>query len=302
MPKKPADRRGGIAGRVNAALQLVLPLFGPPVVARPAPEPRVKRNGSDQPGAEPAPPDQLEPGSRWRETSLGDSSVRYMFRRRPRKSIGFTVDRRGLLVSAPRWVTLAEVDAAVREKQRWIDSKLAEWAAFESRLAMLQTEWRHGGQLRYLGHSLQIVLGANNRTPHLDTTTTPATLHIALDLDADEAQVQRTVERWLKRRADNLLGERLAFFARALGREPRRWQLSSARTLWGSCTHDGVIRLNWRLIHLPPDLIDYVVAHEVAHLAELNHGPRFWEAVSRILPTYRHAKDRLAKMPEHLAL
>ncbi len=302
MPKKPADGRGGLAGRVNAALQLVLPLFGPPVVARPRAKPPAVPDDQDLLAREPSQPDQLEPGARWRETTLGNSSVRYMFRRRPRKSIGFTVDRRGLLVSAPRWVTLAQVDAAVREKQRWIDTKLAEWAEFESRLAELQTEWRHGGHLRYLGHGLQIVLGGTDRTPQLDTVTVPATLRIALPEEADPTQVQRAIERWLKRRADQLLGERLGVFARSLGHEPRRWQLSSARTLWGSCTHDGVIRLNWRLIHLPIDLIDYVVAHEVAHLAELNHGPRFWEAVERILPTYRLAKDRLAQMPEHLAL
>ncbi|NCV71165.1 MAG: M48 family peptidase, partial [Betaproteobacteria bacterium] len=74
---------------------------------------------------------------------------------------------------------------------------------------------------------------------------------------------------------------------------PARWQLSSARTRWGSCNAKSVIRLNWRLIHKDPMLIDYVVVHELAHLKELNHSPRFWAIVESVLPDYRERKRLL---------
>ena len=74
---------------------------------------------------------------------------------------------------------------------------------------------------------------------------------------------------------------------------PYTWRLSSARTQWGSCNEDGRIRLNWRLVFFPIPVIDYVVAHELAHLKELNHGRSFWQEVERLMPDFRTARDRI---------
>jgi predicted metal-dependent hydrolase len=74
---------------------------------------------------------------------------------------------------------------------------------------------------------------------------------------------------------------------------PPQVGLSSARTQWGVCTEDGAIRLNWRLVHLQPELADYVVAHEVAHLVELNHSKRFWNLLARLYPEWRCARHEL---------
>ncbi len=70
-------------------------------------------------------------------------------------------------------------------------------------------------------------------------------------------------------------------------------RLSSAKTRWGSCSADGRILLNWRLIHFPQSSIDYVVAHELAHLKEMNHGPRFWATVASLLPDYETARAQV---------
>ena len=69
--------------------------------------------------------------------------------------------------------------------------------------------------------------------------------------------------------------------------------LSNARTQWGVCSEDGAIRLSWRLVHLDPALADYVVAHEVAHLVELNHSKRFWNLLAKLYPEWRAARHRL---------
>ncbi len=281
---------------MSAALQLVLPLFGPArdkEIARPAPSLRE------------APPDgarPLSPGETPRQIRFGARPLNYIFRRRPRKSIGFTIDRRGLIVSAPKSVSLRVVEEALHEKSTWILNKLEEWQAFEARLAQLRTDWSHGGRIRYLGHNLILQLDRQERTPHLDMTSMPWQLHLPLAQDASPDEVRRCVEHWLKRRAKELFGDRLDFYAERLGQGPSAWHLSSARTLWGTCTQDGLIRLNWRLIHLSTDLIDYVVAHELAHLKELNHSPAFWRTVGQIMPDYERARKRLSEMPELLAL
>ena len=105
---------------------------------------------------------------------------------------------------------------------------------------------------------------------------------------------------WLQGEAKRLFGERLAIYAEKLGVNYRAYALSSAATRWGSCSSDGKIRLNWRLIHFPLSIIDYVVAHELAHLREMNHSPRFWETVESIFPEFREARQTLKHHPPEL--
>jgi len=103
--------------------------------------------------------------------------------------------------------------------------------------------------------------------------------------------------RVLKRQARSLFAERLAHFERQHACVPVRWSLTSARTRWGSCSPGGHVRLNWRLIHCPIPVIDYVIAHELAHLEELNHGPRFWARVEVLYPDWRRERKALRAYP-----
>ena len=89
-------------------------------------------------------------------------------------------------------------------------------------------------------------------------------------------------------------------FVQKLGRGPSRVSLNAARTRWGSCSRDGSIRLNWRLVQYAPELIDYVIAHELAHLTELNHSPRFWAQLEALMPDYRQWQRQLADTPDVL--
>jgi predicted metal-dependent hydrolase len=106
------------------------------------------------------------------------------------------------------------------------------------------------------------------------------------------------VQSWLQQQARLLFAERIPVYAQRLGQGPVRWRLSSARTRWGSCSADGSIRLNWRLVHFPPDIVDYVIAHELAHLREMNHGPRFWATVGSLFPEFERARDWLRQAPD----
>ena len=98
---------------------------------------------------------------------------------------------------------------------------------------------------------------------------------------------------WLKQRALEALTPRTGHYAAALGVPAPCVALSNARTQWGVCTEGGTIRLSWRLVHVEPRLADYVVAHEVAHLVEMNHSRRFWSLLARLYPGWREARERL---------
>ncbi|HEU4620940.1 MAG TPA: SprT family zinc-dependent metalloprotease [Burkholderiaceae bacterium] len=223
--------------------------------------------------------------TRW--IQLADLTLDYVLKRGKRRTIGFAIDDSGLTVTAPRWVTLSQIEEAIREKSRWIMAKLAEWRERRSRVPALV--WADGAMIPMLGGHVRITLEPSARVASLDQDR----LLLPLAHDASADQIRDRVQGFLQARAKTLFAERLAVYCERAALPVGRWRLSSARTRWGSCTSDGTIRLNWRLMHFPMSVIDYVVAHEVAHRRELNHGPRFWQAVESIFPEFRAAEDLL---------
>lgn len=241
----------------------------------------------EPPAATPATPAAPRP----RSLLLGGQAVGYELRRARRRSIGFTVSAEGLKVSAPRWVGLAEIETALRGKQDWILRKLEEQQDRARRQHAAQVLWGEGGQLPYLGQVLTLRLGGLARYE-------PASreLHLGLPTEADPAQVREAALAWLAGRARALFEQRCRHYAAALSVRYTRLSLSSAQTRWGSASASGAIRLSWRLILLAPELIDYVVAHEMAHLHEMNHSPRFWAVVASVMPDYESARQRLREV------
>jgi hypothetical protein len=245
----------------------------------------------------PAAPPALQPRAHTdrdgrRRIALGHEVLDYRLRRARRRSIGFQIDDGGLTVSAPRWVRLVQIEAAIVEKQRWIHAKIAEWHDWRRKRRLHEVRFGDGGVLPYLGAHVTLRLRADVLATRL-AEATARELHVALPAHADEPQVRDAVHAWLQSEARRVLGERIDLLSAPLAARLRGWTLSSARSQWGSCTHDGRIRLNWRLIHFSRPVIDYVVAHELAHLAEMNHSGRFWRTVGQLLPGYEAARDEI---------
>ena len=234
-----------------------------------------------------------------REIVLGAHCVAYELRRARRRSIGFVVGADGLSVSAPRWVGVGEVEAALREKQTWILRKLQEQRERASRLEAARVEWREGTSIPFLGDPVILVLDprTTGAVLHTEAQALPGvprlTLHLGLPQTAEPDQIRDAVQSWLQRQARRIFDERCKLFAQRLGVRMTRLSLSSAATRWGSASADGSIRLNWRLVHFGLPVIDYVVTHELAHLREMNHSPAFWDVVRSALPDYEQARGAL---------
>jgi predicted metal-dependent hydrolase len=124
-------------------------------------------------------------------------------------------------------------------------------------------------------------------------------LCVGCDPDAIEA-MRAPVMAWLAEEARTVFAARVAIFARLLDVPVPELKLSNARTQWGSCSAHGRVRLNWRLIHVPLSLVDYVVVHELAHLRELNHSRRFWALVESAYPGFRAARRELNRIEKQL--
>jgi len=227
-----------------------------------------------------------------REMLLGEHRVAYELKRARRRSIGFVVGSEGLRVSAPRWLPQADIERALQQKSDWILRKLVEQRDRARRVQAARIEWRDGATMAYLGQPITLQLDAATRAgSRFDETR--RVLHIGLPPGAGEEQIRDTALAWLQRSARAAFEPRCRHFAAALGVTMKQLRLSSAQTRWGSASVDGTIRLNWRLIHYSPSIIDYVVAHELAHLREMNHSARFWDVVRSVVPDFELARGRL---------
>ncbi len=223
-----------------------------------------------------------------RRVELASGVLNYRFVRARRRSIGIFVRRGEVEARAPRYVALAQVEAFIRQKERWIVRRLT-----ESRRELPPFRWSEAETLPVLGRSARLTAAPGTNTVHLaeDQLMLP---------QAAMANWRGLTLEWLRSSALDLFCDRVRHYAGVLGVREPSLGLSNAKTQWGSCrkTRDGSGRvlLNWRLVHLPPHLTDYVVVHELAHLRELNHSPRFWAIVGQQFPDYRSARRELNRL------
>jgi len=212
---------------------------------------------------------------------LGGRLLEYRFARRRRRTLSITIDAAGLRVSAPLRAPWREIERFLRDKERWILRKLDAWARVPHPPVLHGVS---GETLPLFGTPALLEVRPGRR--HVERRDCCVIVH------ARTRPVEVLVT-WLKRQALEALAPRTAHYAAELGVAAPRVAISNARTQWGVCTEGGAIRLSWRLVHVEPRLADYVVAHEVAHLVEMNHSRRFWALLARLYPGFREARERL---------
>ncbi len=223
-----------------------------------------------------------------RRALLAGRAVEFRFRRRRRRTIGIRVGESGLSVAAPLRTPWREVEGFLHEKAGWILEKLDARAA----AGVPPTIYGETGETLPLhGREITLDVSQSERSAALAGTR----LQLGVPEPQRRGAVRALLLAWLKARAHATLTPRVAHYAARVSLPAPPMKLSNARRQWGVCTSTGRIRLSWRLVHLDPDLADYVVAHEVAHLVELNHSPRFWALVEWLYPHWQEARDRIER-------
>ncbi|RZT99727.1 hypothetical protein EV681_1519 [Advenella incenata] len=239
----------------------------------------------------------LPDGARLRTVATVHGLITFTLARSRRRSIGFVIGSEGLRVTAPYWVSLKQIDEAVLEKAEWIQKKLDFWRQRNETADQAQQSWLACTQLPYLGATISIDIDVDARQARFDgdhfAPQLQDTLWLALPANASAEQRRAAAAHWLQTQAQQYFDQRIHALANNAGLRFQAWRLSRARARWGSCNSSGSIRLNWRLIHFTPDIIDYVIAHELAHLKQMNHSARFWQQVGIILPGYEAAMQKL---------
>jgi predicted metal-dependent hydrolase len=187
------------------------------------------------------------------------------------------------VVTIPARGTLAEAQGFLNRHQGWLRAKLA---------ALPQATPIVDGMLIPLrGSMLRVVHRPGRGTTRVDSTSdTPQLL-----VPGEIAHLPRRVTDFLKREARRDFEAATSRYAGALDVSVKSIRIGDPTSRWGSCSSSGTIAYSWRVIMAPPFVLDYLVAHEVAHLREMNHSPRFWRLVAGVYPDFEPAKGWLTR-------
>lgn len=192
-----------------------------------------------------------------------------------------------LTVTVPRGLSLGVIRDFVASRRNWIEKKRA--LLVQTRRPTMSFLFENGARLPFLGDELALgvsILPARRAACRCESG------RLALNVP-HSAAIRPAIEAWYRRAAATHAAARLAHFAPQVGRSARKLVIRAQRTRWGSCSARGTISLNWRLMLAPPDILDYVVVHELCHLLVPDHSPRFWAEVARVLPDWRRQRADL---------
>jgi len=197
------------------------------------------------------------------------------------------VGRSGVSVIAPEGVSVDEISGLLKGKAQWI---LDQQKTFKGLSAYYPPprQFVSGEGYRYLGRQYRLLKFPKTQGQGVKLRGR------YLEAYADTSEEARAaLEVWYRQRALTHLPERLEMYSLRLGRVTPPVTLSNARNKWGSCNKNGEVRFNWRIIMAPMSLVDYVVAHELCHLVELNHSKAFWQLLGKLLPNYAEHREKL---------
>lgn len=211
------------------------------------------------------------------------TEVKFRLIRSNRRTVGLEINHQGdLIVRAPERLELTAIKNILKSHRKWITHKLEE---VEKRRQLIRPKKFVGGeQFLWLGREYPLMLSPRRR-PALRFTGQNFILSSRW-----QGQAREIFEKWYRKKARIYLEERVRSLAARDGFRFKKFRLSSARTRWGSCSARGTISLTWRLIMAPPEIIDYVIIHELAHTREKNHSRAFWDLVAWQMPDYRQRR------------
>jgi predicted metal-dependent hydrolase len=221
--------------------------------------------------------------------SINGTSMSYVLRRSSRSHYLRLeiVPGTGLVVTAPRHADTSFIESFIEQKQNWILKKLD---SYKKAVVASPGEIKDGGTTGYLGKDMTISLEHREGKPAMVRLEKDRLL---VNLNGSGHNLQTTVEAWYKFQVNVVIKDRLEYWSKLMQIDFCAYKIRGQRTRWGSCSRNGNLSFNWKLIKTPPEVIDYVIVHEIAHLKQMNHSARFWALVERYCPDYKNHRKWL---------
>lgn len=209
--------------------------------------------------------------------------IKFRLIRSNRRTVGLEINPRGdLIVRAPETLEIPVIKRILKSHGRWITRKLAE--VEERRQLIRPKRFVEGEKFLWLGREYPLLLSLQARPPLRFNG------QCFILSSGWQGKAREIFEKWYREKGRVYFEERIRSLAARNGFRFKKFRLSSARTRWGSCSARGTISLNWRLVLAPPEIIDYVIIHELAHTREKNHSRTFWDLVAGQMPDFRQRR------------
>lgn len=213
--------------------------------------------------------------------------IEYQIKYSNRKTLNISVERdRSIIVRAPHYLTPEQIDKVVQSKRQWIKEKLNHAQKYP--LLAESKEFVSGETLMYLGKNYQLLIVDDE----IEGIEFDQRFKIS---KSNQPKANELFKKWYLNQALKKIEPLATRYAKSLGVEYNQFKTSEMKYRWGSCTPANNIIFNWRIIKAPMYVLEYLVAHELVHLIEDNHTPRFWNILSIQVPNYEKAKKWLKK-------
>lgn len=208
-----------------------------------------------------------------------------------RKSASIDVENEVVRVSIPSTLSDQRVEALITQRMPWIQSKLDEQRRATPRR---NVEYIDGESISYLGRNYRLKLEHGiTKSAKLKNGKLVVNIPAARANGRFERYIRTTVEDWYKKQALKHFQEKSARYGKQIGVKPKSIDISDFKARWGSCSPEGDITYHWRVIAASHRIVDYIVVHELCHLIEHSHSPRYWQLVENIMPDYRERREWL---------
>ncbi|MHB8124561.1 MAG: M48 family metallopeptidase [Desulfitobacteriaceae bacterium] len=226
---------------------------------------------------------------------MGDTVIPFEIRVSTRaQRIIISLNKGQVKVSAPKGVTERQVERFVLAKQEWI---YKHWQQYqEQQMHQARKEYKSGQEFPYCGRKLTICVEEYKRKTigvELNQDILWIYLPEITPLEKRSGYIKEALIYWYKTQAKKLFQDKLDYYAMIMGVEYKMLRIKEQKTKWGSCSAQGNINLNWKVIMAPELVINYLIIHELAHLKYLNHSRNFWDFVTNFMVDYKQGKKWL---------
>lgn len=218
----------------------------------------------------------------------GDGFKVNIIKSKRRKTMALKVSRTDVSIHIPATLPIAMAENFIEQKTLWIQKKLQQ----QSQRQLPERQFTDNELFFFLGNSYSLRLVEKNTTPSVIKTQQYIEFYGRLNRLSNRS-IRNAIICWYKHQAEQFLDSRTAWFANKIGLTPKSITVKTYKARWGSCNSHSDIQYNWKLIQAPPDIIDYVIIHELCHIQHHNHSPAFWRLVEKHYPDFKLARNWL---------
>ena len=194
-----------------------------------------------------------------------------------------------LIVRAPKHMKEDEIRKFLVEKSRWILSHMDR--AIKRKQKQTELRWTDQKQFSIYGEEciLSVVIDKNSK----EIIQLKENILQITTADPSEENIKEAVAFWFKKACKGVFVNRTSYYAKKMNLTYERITLKEQKTCWGSCSGNRNLNFNWKLLLMPPTVLDYVIVHELAHLVHMNHSADFWAVVGSVIPDYKERRKWL---------